>query len=66
MSRGVYVRGVSVQEGICPGVSVWGVHVRFFFVLSPFRFERPSVKLGSNKRNTNSVSMQRKIGVRFL
>ena len=28
MSRGVYVRGVSVQEGICPGVSVWGVHVR--------------------------------------
>ena len=28
MSRGVYVRGVSVQEGICPGVSVRGVHVR--------------------------------------
>ena len=37
MSRGVYVRGVSVQEGICPGVSVRGVHVRGGFVLSPLR-----------------------------
>ena len=30
MSRGVYVRGVSVQEGICPGV-----HVRGGYVLEP-------------------------------
>ena len=35
MSRGVYVQGVSVQEGICPGVSVWGVHVRRGGVLCP-------------------------------
>ena len=35
MSRGVYVRGVSVQEGIRPGVSVRGVHVQGGFVLSP-------------------------------
>ena len=27
LSRGVSVQGVSVQEGICPGVSVRGVHV---------------------------------------
>ena len=33
MSRGVYVRGVSVQEGICPGVTVRGVHVRGGYVL---------------------------------
>ena len=32
---GVYVRGVSVQEGICPGVSVRGVHVRGGYVLEP-------------------------------
>ena len=36
MSRGVYVRGVSVQEGICPGVTVRGVHVRGGYVLEPF------------------------------
>ena len=36
MSRGVYVRGVSVQEGICPGVSVRGVHVQGGYVLEPY------------------------------
>ena len=36
MSRGVYVRGVSVQEGICPGVSVRGVHVQGGYVLEPW------------------------------
>ena len=35
MSRGVYVRGVSVQEGICPGVSDRGIHVRGGYVLEP-------------------------------
>ena len=35
MSRGVYVQGVSVQEGICPGVTVRGVHVRGGYVLEP-------------------------------
>ena len=38
MSRGVYVRGVSVQGGICPEVSVRGVHVQGGIVLSPYRF----------------------------
>ena len=36
MSRGVYVQGVSVQEGICPGVTVRGVHVRGGYVLEPY------------------------------
>ena len=39
MSRGVYVRGVSVQEGNCPGVTVRGVHVRGGYVLEPYRYQ---------------------------
>ena len=51
MSRGVYVRGVSVQEGICPGVSVRGVHVRGGFVLST------SIGLESNSVCQTSIGL---------
>ena len=33
-------QGVNVQGGICPGVSVQGVHVRWYFVLSPYSFQQ--------------------------
>ena len=49
MSKGVYVQGVSVQEGICSRVSVRGVHVQVFFVLSPYRLPQADDGLGGVK-----------------
>ena len=49
MSRGVYVQVVSVQEGICPGVSVRGVHVRGGLCLRTYFYTHAGRVTGRHK-----------------